>query len=61
MLLQVLLFLPARRCASAGTSYGPVSVPVCPVTSRVFCRNGYANRSGFRAEAFFDLSYTVER
>jgi len=30
-------FLPARRYASAGTSYGPVSVCVCislPVTSR---------------------------
>ena len=23
-------FLPARRCASAGTSYGPVSVCLCP-------------------------------
>jgi len=25
----VWVFLPARRCASAGTSYGPVSVSVC--------------------------------
>jgi len=29
------LFLPARRYASAGTSYGPVSVSVCVCLSRV--------------------------
>jgi len=53
-------FLPARRYASAGASYGPVSVSVCVCHKSVlFYRKGWTNRAGFGTGASFHLSYTV--
>jgi len=39
------LLLPARRYASAGTSYGPVSMSVCHKSE--FYRNEWTDRAGF--------------
>jgi len=47
------MILPARRYASAGTSYGPVSVSVCVCHKSVFYRNGWTNPAGFRHGSFF--------
>ena len=53
-------FLPARHCASAGTSYGPVSVSLClSVTSRCSIKRGERTNLVFGMEASFDQSYTV--
>jgi len=56
-------FLRARRYASAGTSYGPVSVCMCPCLSlvchkSVLYRNGWTNRAGFLAR---ELRYVTVR
>jgi len=57
VLLTVLL--PGRRCASAGNSYGPMSVCVC--LSQVGVLLKQINESGwfFGMRASIDLSYTV--
>ena len=49
--------------ASAGTSYGPVSVCLCLFVCHKweFYRNGWTNRAGFGVRASFHLSYTVLR
>jgi len=53
-------FLPARHCASAGTSYGPVSVSLClSVTSRCSIKRGERTNLVFGMDASFDQSYTV--
>jgi len=44
--------LPARSCACAGISYGPVSVCVCH-------RLSGTNQAGFGTGASFDIYYTV--
>jgi len=51
-------FLPARRYASAGTSYGPLSVCLC-VTSRSSVEAAERIGQVLGMEASFDLSYTV--
>jgi len=52
--------LPARRCASAGTSYGPASVCLClSVTSRGSIKKNQRINLVFGMEAFFDQSYTA--
>ena len=43
--------LPARRYATVGTGYDPVSVCVCHKS--VFCRNGWTDRAGFWHVGFF--------
>ena len=59
------VFLPARRCPSAGTSYGPVSVCLClsvpvSVTSRCSVKTAERIKLGFFGmEASFHLSYTI--
>jgi len=59
--LQTLItrLLPARRYASAGTSYGPVSV--CVRHKSVFYRNGRTNRVGLGMGVSFHLTYTVKQ
>jgi len=55
-------FLPARRYASAGTSYGPVSVCVCVclcVTSRSSIETAEWIELVFGMRASFQLSYTL--
>ena len=59
-------FLPARRYASADTSYGRVSISVLSVCLSVcvchkseFYRNRWTNRAGFGTGAYFHLAYTV--
>jgi len=55
-------FLPARRYASAGTSYGPVSVclSLClSVTSRSSIQTAERIELVFGMGASFDLSYSV--
>jgi len=54
----VSLFLPARRYASAGTSYGPVSVYLS-VTSRCSIERNERINFVFRMYAFFKQFYTV--
>jgi len=53
------IFLPARRYASAGTSYGPMSV----CHNSEFCKNGWTNRAGFWHGSFLLPSFLhcVER
>jgi len=52
--------LPARRYASAGSSYGPVSACLCPsVTSRCSVETDGRNNLGFGMGASIDQSYTV--
>ena len=48
-------FLPARRYASAGISYDPVSVCLCLSVCHklVFCRNAWADRASFWRVDFF--------
>jgi len=58
-------FLPARRYASAGTSYGPVSVAVCLLVCLSVCykselyRNDWTNRVNFGTGSSFVLSYPI--
>jgi len=53
-------FLPARRYASAGTSYDPVSVSVSvSVTSRCCIKMNERISLLFGTQASFDQSYTV--
>jgi len=47
------LFLPARRYASAGISYGPVSVSVSVCHKSVFYWSGWTDRAGFWNGCFF--------
>ena len=54
--------LPARRCAGAVTSYGPVSVSVCvglSVTSRCSVKMDVRINLVFGVGASFDQSYTA--
>jgi len=51
-------FLPARRYASAGTSYGPVSVYLS-VTSRCSIERNERINFVFGMYAFFNQFYTV--
>ena len=53
-------FLPARRYASAGTSYGPVSVYLS-VTSRCSIERNERINFVFGMYAFFNQFYTVLR
>jgi len=61
--VELYSFLPARRCASADTSYGsvsvclPLSVRVCHKS--VLYRNCWTNRAGFWHGTSFHLSQTV--
>jgi len=56
----VMQFLPARRYASAGTSYGPVSVSlsVCLLQVGVLSKEMNGLICFFGTEASFDQSYT---
>jgi len=56
------ILLPARRYASADTSYGPVSVSVCvclSVTSRCSVKRHEQINLLFGIEASSDQAYTV--
>ena len=64
--LVMYTFLRARRYASAGTSYGPVSVCVCPCLSlvchkSVLYRNGWTNQTGFWHGSFVMLQYVIRK
>jgi len=52
-------FLPARRYASADSSYDPVSVSVCVCHKSVFYQNGLMNLAVLGVGASFHLSYAV--
>ena len=60
--VQRVCVLPARRCAGAVTSYGPVSVSVCvglSVTSRCSVKMDIRINLVFGVGASFDQSYTA--
>jgi len=60
------LLLPARRYASAGTSYGPIYLFIYLIIESMFVlqtpvlyRNGCTGRAGFCVQVSLEICYTV--